>query len=127
MANFLGLATLIAPGDEVLIERPTYDPLLNMYMAVTRKEAPHIGAAPDKDAKSFHPEQAMTLEEAIAAYTINPAWSSHEEDIKGSIAAGKLADLVVLSDNILSAPPEKLLETRVDYTIFDGKVVYTKP
>ena len=115
------------PGPFNKASLATYDPLLNMYMAVTRKEVPHAGAAHGKSAKVFHPEQAMTIEEAIAAYTINPAFSSHEENIKGSIAAGKLADLVVLSGDILSGPPETLLTTRVDYTIFDGKVVYTKP
>jgi len=115
------------PGPFNKASLATYDPLRNIYMAVTRREAPHAGAAPGKDTKAFHPEQAITVEQAIAAYTINPAWSSHEEDIKGSIATGKLADLVVLSGDILSGSPEKLLETRVDYTIFDGKVVYTKP
>jgi predicted amidohydrolase YtcJ len=115
------------PGPFNKASLATYDPLRNIYMAVTRREAPHAGAAAGKEAKVFHPEQAITIEEAIAAYTINPAWSSHEEDIKGSIAAGKLADLVVLSDDILSGLPQKLLDTRVDYTIFDGKVVYTKP
>lgn len=110
------------PGPFNKASLATYDPLRNIYMAVTRKEASHADAT-----KVFHPEQAITIEEAIAAYTINPAWSSHEEDIKGSIAAGKLADLVVLSDDILAGPPEKLLRTKVDYTIFDGKVVYTKP
>lgn len=115
------------PGPFNKASLATYDPLLNIYMAVTRREAAHADAAHGKQTKVFHPEQAITIEEAIAAYTINPAYASHEEDIKGSIAAGKLADLVVLSDNILSGPPEKLLKTKVDYTIFDGKVVYTKP
>jgi len=115
------------PGPFNKASLATYDPLLNMYMAVTRKGAPHAGTAHGNSTKVFHPEQAMTIEEAIAAYTINPAYSSHEEDIKGSIAAGKLADLVVLSDDVLSGPPEKLLDTKVDYTIFDGKLVHTKP
>ncbi|HEY8011243.1 MAG TPA: amidohydrolase [Rudaea sp.] len=101
-----------------------YDPLLNMYMAVTRKD---VHSAAGGSATAFHLEQALTIEQAIAAYTINPAYSSHEENIKGSIAAGKLADLIVLSDDILSEPLDKLLDTKVDYTIFDGKVVYTKP
>lgn len=114
------------PGPFNKASLATYDPLLNMYMAVTRKEVPHAGAAHDKSTKVFHPEQAMTIEEAIAAYTINPAFSSHEEDIKGSVAAGKLADLVVLSDDVLSGEPEKLLTTKVDYTIFDGRIVYDR-
>ena len=116
------------PGPFNKASLATYDPLRNMYMAVTRREAPHAGAkAEGRTAAVFHPEQAITIAEAIAAYTINPAYSSHEEAIKGSVAAGKLADLVVLSDDILAGPPEKLLDTRVDYTIFGGKVVYAKP
>ena len=67
----------------------------------------------------------MTIEEALRAYTINPAWSSREEGIKGSISEGKLADLVVLSRNILQGSADELLTTFVEYTIFDGKVVYT--
>lgn len=115
------------PGPFNKASLATYDPLRNIYMAVTRRDATQSNAASGKNGKVFHPEQAITVEEAIAAYTINPAWSSHEEDIKGSIAAGKLADLVVLSDDILSGPPEKLLTAKVNYTIFDGKVVYAKP
>ncbi|GAB3461101.1 amidohydrolase [Massilia terrae] len=96
----------------------TVNPLHNMYMAVTRK--PIDGSA----GPAFHPEQAMTIEEAIQAYTINPAYASHEEAIKGSITPGKLADLVVLSNDIVTADPERLLTTEVVYTFLGGKVVY---
>jgi predicted amidohydrolase YtcJ len=101
-----------------------YDPLLNMYMAVTRHRLPD--AARRKPVTTFHPEQALTIEQAIAAYTINPAFSSHEEAIKGSIAPGKLGDLVVLSDDILTGPPDKLLDAKVDYTILGGRIVYAR-
>ena len=75
-------------------------------------------------AVAWHPEQALTMDEAIAAYTINPAWSSREEAIKGSITPGKLADLVVLSRDIRKLPPKALLDTRVLYTILGGRIVY---
>jgi predicted amidohydrolase YtcJ len=100
-----------------------YDPLLNMYMAVTRHRLPDDAAG--KPLSAFHPEQALTIEQALAAYTINPAFSSHEEAIKGSIAPGKLGDLVVLSDDVL-AGPQKLLDAKVDYTILGGRIVYAR-
>jgi predicted amidohydrolase YtcJ len=113
------------PGSFNKLTLAHYDPLINMYEAVARK---NVGDGMRvKPGAGFHPEQALTIEEAIAAYTINPAYASHEENIKGSIAAGKLADLVVLSDDIVAGPADKLLSAKVDYTIFDGKVVYTKP
>ena len=71
-------------------------------------------------------EQALTVAEAIAAYTINPAFASYEEDLKGSITAGKLADLVVVSRDILSAPPEAIRQAEIDLTILGGKVVYRR-
>ena len=57
-------------------------------------------------------------------YTINAAYASFEEDIKGSITAGKLADMVVLSDDPLKSPPEQVKEIRVEMTIIDGRVVW---
>lgn len=97
------------------------NPLENMYLAVTRSDFDGTPAG------GFHPDQGLSIDQAIAAYTINPAWSSHEEKIKGSIAKGKLADIVVLSKNIREIPPAELLKTRVLMTIFDGRVVYEAP
>ena len=59
-------------------------------------------------------------------FTLNNAYASFEENIKGSIKAGKLADLVVLDRDIFSRPPEELLETQVLYTFFDGRIVYDR-
>lgn len=93
------------------------DPLRNIYHAVTRADVE--GAVP-----GWHPNERLTVPEAIRAYTINPAFASHEEAIKGSITAGKLADLVVVSRDILKAKPKELLEARVVTTIFGGKIIY---
>ncbi len=95
-----------------------YNPLQLMYSAVTRKDHRY------PDMQPWHPEQAITLEEAIRACTINPAYASREEKRKGTVAEGKLADLVVLSKDILSLPPEELLRTDVVYTIMGGRIVY---
>lgn len=77
--------------------------------------------------KTPQPSQALTIQEAIRAYTINPAYASHEEAIKGSITAGKLADIVVLSRDILTMPAEQLTSAKVRYTILGGKIVYSAP
>ena len=72
----------------------------------------------------WHPEQAVTLESALRHYTIDAAYASFEEGVKGSLAPGKLADLVVLADDIFKAPPETILKTRVLLTLLGGRVVY---
>jgi predicted amidohydrolase YtcJ len=80
----------------------TIDPLRNMYVAMTR-------AAPDGTA--FHPEQSLRIDDALRAYTSWPAYSSREESLKGTISPGKVADLVVLSDDITRGDPDLLLRT----------------
>jgi predicted amidohydrolase YtcJ len=106
------------PGYIDKTEALPLDPLLNIYYAVMRRP---VGARPDA---KWHIDDALTVEEALRGYTINPAWSSHEETIKGSINEGKLADIVVLSRDILRERPEQLLSTKVLYTIFGGRIVY---
>ena len=106
------------PGTVNRLSFASYNPLENMYMAVTRQDV--HGQPPG----GWHPEQRITIDEAIRAYTINPAWASHEEPIKGSITVGKLADLVVLSKDIRSIPPQDLLKTEVRYTIVGGRIVH---
>ena len=76
--------------------------------------------------REWHPEQALTVAEAVAAYTANPAYASYEEDRKGSISEGKLADLVVLSRDILALKAEGIRSTRVDVTILGGRVIHRR-
>jgi predicted amidohydrolase YtcJ len=71
-------------------------------------------------------DQLMTRMEGLQAYTINAAYGAHEEFTKGSITPGKLADIVVLSQDILEVPDDDILETRVDVTVVGGEVVYTR-
>jgi predicted amidohydrolase YtcJ len=66
----------------------------------------------------------LTLEQALQAYTVNSAFASYDEQRKGFLKPGMLADLVVLSDDIFSLPPSRLSSVTVAYTIFDGRVVY---
>jgi len=74
----------------------------------------------------LNPDQLMTRMEGLEAYTINAAYGAHEESSKGSITPGKLADIVVLSQDILEIPEEQILATRVDVTVVGGEVVYAR-
>ena len=89
-----------------------------LYCAVTRKTRDGTPAA------GWLPAQAVSLEHALRHYTIDAAYASFEEDEKGSIVAGKRADLIVLSEDLFRAAPEALLSTRVLLTMMDGRVVY---
>ena len=80
----------------------------------------------DAHGQAFHPHQAMTREEALRSYTINNAYAAFEEDFKGSLSPGKLADVVVLSADILSVAEKEILNTQVDYTILGGTVAYDR-
>lgn len=96
------------------------DPMLALHAAVTRTR-------PDGTPEGgWHPEERLTLEAAINAYTSAAAWASFDEHRKGMIKPGMLADIVVLDRNIFEEPPSALASTTVDFTIFDGKVVYRR-
>jgi predicted amidohydrolase YtcJ len=72
----------------------------------------------------FLPKQRMTREEALYSYTMANAFAAFEEKQKGSLEEGKLADMIILSNNLLTCPDENILKTKVLYTIVDGKVKY---
>lgn len=74
--------------------------------------------------KGWYMEQALSVEEAVKAYTITPAMASGIGDKLGSISKGKFADIIVLSQDIFKIDPLKIAETKVDLTIFDGKIVH---
>jgi predicted amidohydrolase YtcJ len=95
-------------------------PLMGIYAAATRR------TLDDKHPGGWVPEQKISVAEAIHAYTMGSAYASFNERIKGSIEPGKLADIVVLSDDILAIPPAEIEKTRVAVTIFDGKVIYQR-
>ncbi|MFH0992393.1 MAG: amidohydrolase [bacterium] len=96
------------------------NPLLGIYAAVTRRTTD--GANPN----GWYPEQKISVEQAIECYTINNAYAQFEENEKGSITVGKLADLVVLSDDILTIDPIKIETARIEMTVVGGKVVFEK-
>jgi predicted amidohydrolase YtcJ len=94
------------------------NPLTGIAAAVTRR------TTDGKNPNGWFPEQRLTLEEALVGYTRNGAYAEFTERTKGSIAPGKLADLVVLDRNIFVIPPERIAEARVKWTIMDGAIVF---
>jgi predicted amidohydrolase YtcJ len=96
-------------------------PVYGLYAAVSRQT---LGGEP---AEGWYPDQRLTIEEAIDAYTRAPAWASFEEDIKGTLTPGKLADIAVFDTDLVAAgrhDPASLLEAKVLYTIVGGEIVY---
>ncbi len=96
------------------------DPLLGIYAAVTRR------TLDEKRPMGWVPEQKITVEEALRAYTLGSAYASFDERVKGSLEVGKLADLVVLSDDILSIDPARIRDSKVQITLMGGKIVYDR-
>ncbi len=106
----------LAFGSDAPVE--TLDVMAGIHAAVTRKRRgePHRA--------SWYPEESLTVEEAARAYTIGPAYASGEEDAKGMLAPGRLADFVVLSRDPMEVPPDELPEITVEMTVVGGIVRY---
>lgn len=94
------------------------NPIVSAYIATTRKD--HTGWPKD----GWYPEQKITIEELLEGFTMGSAYCSFEENVKGSISAGKYADFVILSENILETPPDELLRVHVQKTYLGGKQTY---
>ncbi|UXX77995.1 amidohydrolase [Reichenbachiella carrageenanivorans] len=96
------------------------NPLASFYASVTRQT---LDGKPDN---GYEPDQRMTREQALQAYTINNAYGAFEENIKGSVEIGKLADFTIFSKDIMKVPAQEILTTEIEYTIVNGKVLYQK-
>ncbi len=94
------------------------NPLLGIYAAVTRR------TIDEKNPDGWIPEQKISVEEAIKCYTLNNAYASYQENELGSIVPGKYADFIVLNDDILTIPQEKIKDTKVIMTVFNGVIIY---
>ena len=114
--SLLERGTVLACGSDWTVA--PLDPLSGIYAAVTRR------TLDGKNPEGWFPEQKISLEEAVKGYTLNGAFAEFSEAYKGSIEAGKLADLAVLTRNIFAVPPEEILNTKVKMTIFNGEIVY---
>ncbi|MEQ9569264.1 MAG: amidohydrolase family protein, partial [Longimicrobiales bacterium] len=98
----------------------TVNPLQGMYAAVTRMT---LDGTPEG---GWFPEERIDIDTALRAYTVNNAWVAGEEDRKGRVAEGYLADLAVLEADPYAVAPEELKDVRVDLTIVDGRIVYRR-
>jgi predicted amidohydrolase YtcJ len=104
---------VISNGTDAPVE--DVDPIASYYATVSRRLA---------DGTVFYPDQRLTRMEALETYTIKAAYAAFEEDIKGSLTPGKLADVTVLSKDILTVPEEEIPTAEVAYTVVGGKVMY---
>jgi predicted amidohydrolase YtcJ len=129
MAHFLPLRSLFDAGvivgggsDHMIRFDPRrsinpYHPFFGMWMAITRRTV---------DGTVINPEQRISREQALRMWTINGAYLSFEEKIKGSIEPGKLADLILITKDFLSCPVDEIKEIEVLLTVVDGKAVYQR-
>jgi predicted amidohydrolase YtcJ len=115
--NFLKSGSIICGGSDAPVERG--EPMIEFYAAVARK------SVKGESGPGWHPEQAVSREQALKMFTIWPAFASFEEKDKGSIEVGKLADFTVLSADIMKIPEPEILKTRCEMTIIGGDVVYS--
>jgi hypothetical protein len=106
---------VVADGTDAPVEN--VDPIPNYYAAVTRKLA---------DGRVFYGDQKMSRMEALKSYTLSNAFVTFEENIKGSLTVGKLADITVLTKDITKVPDDEIRSAAVAYTIVGGKVVYRR-
>ena len=106
---------IVSNGTDAPVE--DMDPIANYYATVSRKT---------KDGKVFYSDQRMSRMEALKSYTLNAAYAAFEEGSRGSLKAGKLADMTVLSKDITTIPEDQITTAQVSYTIVGGKVLYKK-
>ncbi len=116
--KFLDTGVIIPCGSDFPVEKT--NPLLGFYAAITRQDP---SGYPDG---GWFPDQRMTRQEALKGFTIWAAYAAFQEDILGSIEVDKLADMTVLSKDILTIEPKEILTTACEYTITAGKIRYTK-
>ncbi len=113
--EFIDAGMIVAAGSDSPVT--DYNPLLSIHVAVNRKS---------QSGKDVGLDQRISVTEAIRLFTWNGAYASFEEDIKGSVESGKLADLVVLSEEILSVPEEQIKDVEIELTMIDGEIVFQR-
>ncbi len=116
--RFLAMGLPVANGSDFPVEDA--NPLWGFYASVTRQD--HNGSP----AGGWMPDQKMSRAEALESWTLSGAYAAFEENRKGSITPGKLADFVMLSRDIMKVPPAQILETRVTMTVLGGEIVYSE-
>jgi predicted amidohydrolase YtcJ len=114
--TFLEQGTVIAGGSDFPVESP--NPFFGLYSAVTRQD--HQGQPPG----GWYPQQAMTITEALRAFTLDAAYAEHAEKTLGTLETGKWADFILIDRDIIAGPPADIWKTRVLQTWVGGKQVY---
>jgi predicted amidohydrolase YtcJ len=114
--TFLDTGVRIANGSDFPVEHP--NPMLGFYASITRQDGK---GWPEK---GWYPAQKLSREEALKSWTLDGAYAAFEENQKGSLEPGKLADFLVLSTNIMEAPAPEILSTKVWMTFVGGKLVH---
>jgi predicted amidohydrolase YtcJ len=116
--SFIKSGSIIAGGSDAPVERG--EPMIEFYAAVARKSLSGFSG------EGWHPEQALSREQALKMFTIWAAYAAFEDNAKGSIEAGKLADLTVLSADIMKIAEQEIPKTRCVMTVIGGEVVFQK-
>jgi predicted amidohydrolase YtcJ len=116
--SFIKSGCIIAGGSDAPVERG--EPMIEFYAAVARK------SIKGESGEGWHPEQAVSREDALKMFTIWPAYAAFQEKDKGSIEVGKLADFTVLTQDIMKIPETEILETRNDMTVIGGEIIYSR-
>ena len=116
--SFLRSGCIIAGGSDAPVE--SGEPMVEFYAAVARK------SIKGESGQGWHPEQAVSREDALKMFTIWPAFAAFEEKDKGSIEVGKLADFTVLSQDIMKIPEAEILETQNEMTVIGGEIIYSR-
>lgn len=115
--TFIKLGVPVPGGSDAPVERG--EPMIEFYAAVARKDlGGHSG-------EGWHPEEKVTRDQALKMFTIWPAFAAFEEAQRGSIEVGKLADLTILSQDIMSVPEAEILKTRTLFTVINGEIAYS--
>jgi predicted amidohydrolase YtcJ len=116
--SFIKLGLPVPGGSDAPVERG--EPMIEFYAAVARKDQKGFSG------EGWHPEEAVTREQALKMFTLWPAYAAFEEELRGTIDVGKLADLTILSADIMKIPEAEILKTRCVMTVINGEIVFTQ-
>jgi predicted amidohydrolase YtcJ len=116
--SFIKSGSIVPGGSDAPVERG--EPMIEFYAAVARKDLKGFSG------EGWHPEEAVSREQALRMFTVWPAYAAFEEELRGSIEPGKLADFTVLSADIMKIPEMEILKTHCVMTVIGGEIIYQR-
>ena len=116
--SFLKMGLIVPGGSDAPVERG--EPMIEFYAAVARKDPKGFSG------EGWHPEEAVTRTQALKMFTLWPAYAAFEDTLRGTIEVGKLADLTILSADIMKIPEAEILKTRCVMTVINGDIVFSQ-